>query len=161
MPSLYKLELVSHCFIIIFLISLSISDPFLNMSSNLTIDVHTHPIPDFYREAMIAAGYPTRDGTQLVVDGFQMPDFTIDSYVENRAQFGYDFSIMSITAPGVSFLNGNSQAATLARKLNKQMYDWTQEYPSSLGAFAVLPLPDIESSLEEIRVSLNKYSLEF
>ncbi len=126
------------------------------MKSDLLIDVHTHPIPTFYREAMIAAGYPTKNGTELFVDGFRVPSFTIESYVENRAKYGYDFSIMSISAPGISFLKGNSQAPPLARKLNQQMFEWTQKYPESLGAFCTLPLPDIKSSLEEIRVSTPK-----
>jgi hypothetical protein len=126
---------------------------FFAMRSNFTIDVHTHPIPGFYREAIISAGYNTTEGGELFVDGFRMPNFTIESYVENRATFGYDFSIMSITAPGVSLLKGNSQAASLARRLNQQMFEWTKKYPASLGAFCILPLPDIKSSIEEIRVS--------
>ena len=121
-------------------------------SSTFTVDVHTHAIPPFFRDALVDAGYETNDAGEVYVDGFRVPDFTLESYLENRQKFGYDFSILSITCPGVSFLNGNSQAKTLARKLNKQMSEWSQAYPRTLGAFAVLPLPNIDAALQEVKV---------
>jgi hypothetical protein len=36
--------------------------------------------------------------------------------------------------------------------LNDQMYQWTEQHPDKLGAFACLPLPNVEASLEEIKV---------
>jgi hypothetical protein len=124
------------------------------MKPDFTIAVHIHPTPDFfYRGAMISAGCNTTEGGELFVDGYRMLNFTIESYVENRPNFGYDFSTMRITAPGVSFLKDHSQAAPLARRLNQQKFEWTKKYPENLGAFCILPLPDIKSSFEEIRVS--------
>ena len=121
-------------------------------SSTFTVDVHTHLIPQFYRDALVAAGYETNDVGDVYIDGFRVPNFTLDFYLENRQKFGYDFSILSVICPGVSFLNGNSQATTLARKLNEQMYAWGQAHPRTLGAFAVRPLPNIEAALEELKV---------
>ena len=121
-------------------------------ASNFIVDVHTHPIPDFYGDALIDAGYPASIRSDVIVDGFRTPNFTIQEYLASREEFGYSFSILSITAPGVSFLHGNLRAKELARRLNDQMSKWTQQYPKQLGAFGILPLLDIESSLEEIRV---------
>lgn len=121
-------------------------------SSNFTVDVHTHPIPDFYRNALIDAGYTAATRSDIFVDGFRTPNFTMQEYIASRERYGYSFSILSITAPGVSFLHGNLRAKELARRLNDQMSEWIQQYPQQLGAFGILPLLDIESSLEEIKV---------
>jgi hypothetical protein len=125
----------------------------LRLPPQFIIDVHTHPIPQFYRDALIDGGYPY-DGKTLIVDGFPTPAWSLDSYLENRVKFGYNYSVMSITAPGVSFLHGNDKAVHLARQLNDQLFQWTETYPQSLGAVAVLPLPNINASLDEIAVSL-------
>ncbi len=122
------------------------------LPENYTIDVHTHPIPDFFREALIDAGY-TVEGGELWVDGFITPHWDIDSYLANRKKFEYHYSVMSITAPGLSFLNGNPRAVALARQLNDQMYKWTEAHPDKLGAFACLPLPNVQAALEELKVS--------
>lgn len=123
----------------------------LNLSPDFTIDVHTHPIPQFYRDALADAGYPF-DGETLIIDGYPTPAWSLDSYLENRARYGYDYSVMSITAPGVSFLHGNDRAKHLARQLNDQLFQWTETYPQSLGAVAVLPLPNANAALDEIAV---------
>ena len=124
----------------------------LNLPANFTIDVHTHPVPTFYREALIDAGYPY-EGKTVIVDGYATPNWTLESYFKNREKFGYNYSVLSITAPGVAFLNGTEQACHLARQLNDQMFEWSEAYPEAIGAVCVLPLPNIEASLEEIKVS--------
>ena len=91
-------------------------------------------------------------GDELWIDGFLTPKWDMESYLANREKFNYHYSIMSITAPGLGFLDGNSEAVSLARKLNDQMHQWTEQHPDKLGAFACLPLPNVEASLEEIKV---------
>lgn len=132
------------------------------MAPVYTIDTHTHAIPDFYKEALIKSGYAERkegDPTGAYVDRFRMPDFTIESYLENRARWGYDYSVLSVTAPGVSFLKGAPEAKQLARRVNEQLFEWSQQYPKSLGAFACLPLPDVQAAIEEARVCCSPFSL--
>jgi 6-methylsalicylate decarboxylase len=116
------------------------------------IDVHTHVVPDTWRKALLGAGTPTR-GELLICDGFVTPEWTLESYLKNREDLGIDCSIVSITAPGVGFLKGNSEAKNLARKLNEEMDAMIKLHPKKLGAFCVLPLPDVDAALEEIRVS--------
>lgn len=129
----------------------------LTMSNHVyTIDTHTHALPDILRDALINSGRATikdSDSTGVYVDGHRLPNFTVPSYLENRAQWGYDFSVLSITAPGVSFLDNVTEERALARKINDEMFDWTQRYPDKLGAFACLPLPNIEAAIEEAKVS--------
>ncbi|KPI46058.1 2-amino-3-carboxymuconate-6-semialdehyde decarboxylase [Cyphellophora attinorum] len=133
----------------------------MTKASNIfQVDVHTHPIPDFYKEALVAAGYNATSTGDVFVDGFRTPNFTIDSYLQERIADAYNYSILSITAPGVSFLKGNYQAASLARRLNDQMSTWAKEYPQQLGAFGILPLPDTEASLAEIKYCLDELHFE-
>lgn len=124
------------------------------------VDVHTHPLPDIWREALIDAGYPTKEEKSIFVDGFGIPDFDIETYVSDRVQHGYNYSILSITCPGVSFLGGNEKCVSLASKLNDQMFEYTQTYPKQLGAFGILPLPNIDESLSEIRRCLDDLKFE-
>ncbi|KAL2820190.1 amidohydrolase 2 [Aspergillus cavernicola] len=122
----------------------------LSLPDNFTIDVHTHPIPEFYKDALIQSGASVT-GDQLIVDGFATPPWTLQTYMENRDRCGFDFSLMSITALGVSFLKDIPAAAKLARRLNDQMASWVNLHPTRLGALGVLPIPDVASSLEEIK----------
>lgn len=124
--------------------------------TSFKVDVHTHPVPDFYKAALLDAGYQATSVSDIFVDGFRTPDFTVESYLQERLEHGYNFSIMSITAPGVCFLKGNHRAKTLARELNDQMSAWSKQYPMQLGAFGILPLPDLEASLAEIAYCLDE-----
>ena len=121
------------------------------LPDDFTIDVHTHAVPDFFKDALIASGEPVVDG-KVLVDGFLTPEWDLESYMQRRDQLGCNFSIMSLTAPGVSFVGG-TQATDLARRLNEYMAKLMAKHPSRLGAFAVLPLPDLTASLKEIDVS--------
>ena len=123
----------------------------VELPANYTIDVHTHPVPDLFRKALKDAGFTVK-GDELWIDGFLTPKWDMESYLANREKFNYHYSIMSITAPGLGFLDGNSEAVSLARKLNDQMHQWTEQHPDKLGAFACLPLPNVEASLAEIKV---------
>ena len=129
--------------------------------STFKVDVHTHPIPEFYRDALYAAGYPGDNVSSIFVDGFLTPyPFSVDSYLAARREQGYNFSILSITAPGLSFLKGNALAGTFARRINDYFAENIREHPRELGAFGILPLPDINGSLAEIAYCLDTLKLE-
>lgn len=60
-------------------------------------------------------------------------------------------SILSISSPGTHLIHGDHKAAReLTRSCNDYMSDLVSQYPSKLGFWASVPLPDIEGSLEEI-----------
>jgi len=123
------------------------------VDSSFKLDVHSHVIPDVYRKALIAAGYPVTDGT-LYADGFPVPVWNLTSHIAAMDEQGVNYSTISISAPGLNFLAGNaSKAASLARQINNLMYNYTQQYPTRIGAMCLLPLPDVENSISEIEVS--------
>ncbi|TVY52703.1 Decarboxylase yanB, partial [Lachnellula suecica] len=125
------------------------------------IDVHSHVVPDFYRAALIEGGYPVENGT-LFTDGFPVPAWDLESHIAAMDTNGVNYSTISISAPGVSFLADDCgcAATTLARELNLAMYNYTQAYPTRLGAMCILPLPDIEASLAEIEFCLDTLSFD-
>ena len=119
---------------------------------NFTIDVHTHAIPTIWKEELVKAGYEAK-GTQPIIDGFLTPEWDLDMYMKNRDEFGYNYSVMSIGTPGVNFLRGKA-ATDLARRVNDEMADYVKKHPSRLGAMALLPFPNLDDCLAELKVSV-------
>lgn len=118
----------------------------------LRIDVHSHVVPDFYREALIEGGFPVINGT-VTVNGFPVPSWSLDTHIKAMDANQVNYSVLSLSAPGVSFLTGNETAAIrLARELNLVMYNLTQEYPTRLGVLCVLPLPHVDAAIHEAQV---------
>ena len=144
-------SIMAITFILTYTLSFLITIAEMASAQSFRVDVHTHPVPSFFKEALVDAGYLTQ-GAEILVDGFRTPNFTVEQYIEERVEHGYNFSILSVTAPGVSFLKGNSRAKTLARQLNDDMSSYMKTYPRQLGAFACLPLPNVQDSIEEIKV---------
>lgn len=67
---------------------------------------------------------------------------------------GISVALTSITAPGIHF-GDNSEARELARECNEDSYQRTKEHPESFGFFAILPMPDIDGSLLEIKYAFD------
>ena len=124
------------------------------VDSSFKLDVHSHVVPDTYREALIAAGYPVTDGT-LFTDGFPVPTWNLSSHIASMDTLQVNYSTISISAPGVNFLaHDESAQAALARQLNNEMYNMTLAYPERIGAMCLLPLPNVAAALQEIEVRL-------
>ncbi|KAJ0120430.1 amidohydrolase [Diaporthe amygdali] len=135
--------------------STSAAPLFSTTSSSFRLDVHSHVVPDLYKEALIQAGYPVTNGT-VYTSGFPVPSWDLATHIEAMDLNQVNYSILSISAPGVNFLAANGTAASkLARNLNLAMYNYTQTYPTRLGAMCVLPLPHIDLALEEIEFCLD------
>ena len=116
------------------------------------IDVHFHMIPDFYREAAAAAGRRPALSSGL-------PAWSPGAALGVMDRAAIATAITSISAPGVHF--GDDLAAqTLARRCNEFAAELAREHPARFGGFAVLPLPHIEYSLEEVRYALDTLHLD-
>ncbi|KAK1145830.1 hypothetical protein N8T08_003776 [Aspergillus melleus] len=103
-----------------------------NIDNNYRIDVHSHPVPDLWRNALIEAGNPVMNGA-LWNEGFPVPEWSLDAHIANMNDYGLNYSTLSITAPGVSFLSSKPKTMkSLARALIDQLYKYTQAYPDRL-----------------------------
>lgn len=127
------------------------SNSTVHLGQNYRIDVHSHVVPQIWKDAMIEAGYPVQNGS-LYADGFPVPDWTLKDHIATMDSLGVNYSTISISAPGVYFIQDATKAHTLARKINQEMHNYTRQHPRRLGAMCLLPLPHVEESLAEIEV---------
>jgi hypothetical protein len=77
------------------------------------IDVHSHFLPDFYREAATAAGHAQPDGIA------ELPVWTAAGHVAMMDHLGIATSLLSISSPGVHF-GDDGTARDLARQVNEE-----------------------------------------
>jgi predicted TIM-barrel fold metal-dependent hydrolase len=102
------------------------------------IDVHAHYLPDFYREALRAAGHDQPDGFPSI------PDWSADEHVQAMDRLGIAQSFLSVSSPGVL---GETE---LARAVNEAGRRAVVDHPGRFGLLASLPLPDVDAAIGEI-----------
>lgn len=99
------------------------------------IDTHHHVIPDFYRDALRAAGIDAAGGRTL-------PDWDLDDTFATMAALSVNAAVLSVSTPGTSFLAGDPRrAAQLAAQLNDHNADLVRQHPDRLGFLATVPTP--------------------
>ncbi len=116
------------------------------------IDVQSHFLPPVYRQALRAAGIER-------IDDWAIPDWDAHAAIAAMDQLGIEAQLLSLSAPGVSFLKGKD-ASDLARAVNESAASTIQEHAPRFGAFATLPLPDVQASLEELTYALDTLRLD-
>ena len=112
----------------------------------LTIDLHHHVIPEFYWNAT------NEDGN--VAGGINPPRWSLDGAIAYLDEARIDVAIASISTPGVH-LGDDAAARILARQVNEYLAGIKRDRPDRFGAFAALPLPDVEGSLDQIAYALD------
>lgn len=117
------------------------------------IDVHHHVLPPQY---LAEIGGPVI-GAPAGKPG--APPWSVASAIEMMDQVGIETAITSISAPGFP-LNDLKAIQRLVRTCNQFSKQMTVDHPRRFGMFATLPLPDVESSLAEIRYALENLSAD-
>jgi predicted TIM-barrel fold metal-dependent hydrolase len=121
-------------------------------SSPHRIDVHHHIFPPAYLKAAADAGIDH-------AGGFTFPQWSAESALALMDRNGIATAITSLGTPGVHF--GNDAAARdLARYCNEYAARLVMDHPTRLGAFATLPLPDVDGALKEIEYALDTLKLD-
>jgi aminocarboxymuconate-semialdehyde decarboxylase len=117
----------------------------------LTVDVHHHILPDFFwRETNEQHG---------PVGGIAPPPWSRADALAFIDDAGIDVAVTSISTPGVHTGN-DRRARSLARRCNELAAELVQARPDRFGAFACLPLPDIDGSLAELSYALDVLKLD-
>ncbi len=117
------------------------------------VDVQSHFLPDFYRDALVEAGQSKPDGVSKI------PEWSEHSVLQYMDRMEIDYSFLSISSPGVSFFN-EDYSAKLARRVNEAGAQFKADNPDKLGYFASLPLPHIERSIVELEYALDRLSAD-
>src|ERR1700759_5449201 len=116
----------------------------------LTVDLHQHVIPDFYWEAS------NEDGS--AAGGITPPRWSLDGAIAYLDEAEIDVAVPSISTPGVHF-GDDAAARRLARRVNEYLAGITRDRPDRFGAFAAVPLPDVEGELAQIPYALDGLGL--
>jgi len=112
------------------------------------IDLHAHYIPDFYREALLAAGQAQPDGIPAI------PEWDEPSALRAMDELNVGTAILSISSPGVHF-GDPGDAVALARRVNEEGARLVKRYPGRFGFFASLPVPEFDEAVDELRYALD------
>ena len=103
------------------------------------IDVHHHLSPPTY----IAASNVSNFGDPL------MKNWTPEKSLADMDKAGVAVAMLSVTTPALNFTFGEI-ARKLARECNDYAARLVADHPGRFGSFAVIPLTDVEGSLQEI-----------
>lgn len=125
------------------------------MSFAARIDVHHHIVPPCYQKGLEAC-HISRSG------GKSLPSWSVEASLTLMDQLEIQTAICSISEPALYPLVGFSpqEARAVARRTNEFMAELHQRYPQRFGAFALLPLPDVEASIEEALYALDILHLD-
>jgi predicted TIM-barrel fold metal-dependent hydrolase len=112
------------------------------------IDFHFHSMSPAYRAA-IGSLSPT----------IRTPDWTPELAIGFMDRQGLGAGILSLSVPG-THLGNDAQGRFLAKRCNEESAEYIGRYPKRLGAFATLPLPDIDSACEAALYALDILKLD-
>jgi predicted TIM-barrel fold metal-dependent hydrolase len=89
------------------------------------------------------------------VGGRELPDWSARAALALMDEIGTTTAMLSVSAPGTTFLDDPDQAAALARELNEYGRSLAAEHPARFGYFATLPLPHTAHSAAEAEHALD------
>ena len=114
--------------------------------------MHHHILPSDYLAALANAGITSSGGRPI-------PEWDIQSTLALMDRHAIATAVTSISEPGI-FFGDVTFARDLAHRCNEFSAQLIHEYPQRFGAFAILPLPDIDAALRELKYNLNTLKLD-
>ena len=124
-------------------------------SNSFRIDIHHHMLPEVLVSALDEMGV-TKSG------GVPMKKWSVEDSLDMMDHLEVKTAIFHITEPGVNPLIKPypEKAKTIARKVNEFMAELHENYPERFGGFALLPLPLLDESIEELQYALDVLKLD-
>jgi predicted TIM-barrel fold metal-dependent hydrolase len=124
-----------------------------NAPARSRVDVHHHFVPQIWaRELRASIAETTRNPALLF-------DWTPERSLDELERSGTAMAVLSLTNPGPGPLP-LAEARRLARACNDYAADLLRDHPGRFGAFAVLPLQDIDAAIEEAAYALDILKLD-
>jgi 6-methylsalicylate decarboxylase len=115
----------------------------------LRIDTHHHAVPADYRNLLRKGGIDDAGGRAV-------PEWSPDGSLQAMFELGVGTAILSVSAPGTTFLPNPADAAALARDLNDYLASVVAAQPDRFGFFATIPMPHVKESADEVARSLDE-----
>src|SRR5574340_520520 len=116
------------------------------------IDVHHHILPPVYVSGLNRAGITSSGGRPI-------PEWDLQSTLALMDRHAITTAITSISEPGIYF-GDKAFTIDLAHRCNEFSAQLIRDYPQRFGAFAILPLPDIDAALKELEYALDTLKLD-
>ena len=113
----------------------------MSENKNWRVDVHHHVVPPQFADDSMP---------------IKLPD--IDVQLRSMDRWHIQTAVTSLT-PRV-LLKNRHQLGDAARTCNEFQAQMVREHPARFGAFALLPLPDVDAALEEISYALDVLRLD-
>lgn len=110
-------------------------------TDNWRIDVHHHVVPSRYADESMPIKPPS-----------------MDEQLQSMESWHIQAAITSLTPRVV--LKNLANLRAVARDCNEYQARMAQDHPTRCGAFALLPLPDVDGALEEIAYALDVLRLD-
>jgi predicted TIM-barrel fold metal-dependent hydrolase len=124
----------------------------VNTKEPYRIDVHHHVLPKFYRETL------KRVSSITSMFGVTLPDWTLEAHLEVMDRNKIAVGMASI--PAGIYYESNAFARDLARRCNEFLAKMRSQHPTRFGAFAALPVPDVDGALTEAEYTLDTLRLD-
>jgi 6-methylsalicylate decarboxylase len=115
------------------------------------IDVHSHALLPRWLDKAAAAQGVSRANMRIAQS--PVPDWTPDLHVATMDAHGIQASVLSW--PSATALARGKEARDLARAMNEDLAEIIARHPGRFGAFAVLPLDDMDATNEEMAYALD------
>jgi predicted TIM-barrel fold metal-dependent hydrolase len=112
------------------------------------IDVHCHSMTPAYRSAIQNLGAIIRT-----------PDWSPQMALDFQDQHGIAVGVYSLSVPGTHH-GDNAKARALARRVNEEAAEYVAKNPGRMGAYATLPVPDMDGACEEAIHALGVMKLD-
>jgi len=108
-------------------------------------------LPDFFFEATNEKENP--------VGGLKPQTWTPETSLAFMDEAEIDIAVLSISTPGIQF-SDRAAGQKLARKCNELAASLISKYPKRFGAFAAVPMADIDDAIEEVIYALDLLKLD-
>lgn len=112
------------------------------------IDVHCHSMTPAYRTAI-------RNMSSII----RTPDWSPAMALEFLDRHGIAAGVFSLSVPGTHH-GDDAKARALARACNEEAAEYVVANPQRLGAYATLPVPDMDGACAEARHALDVLKLD-
>ncbi|KAL6246294.1 hypothetical protein RBB50_006530 [Rhinocladiella similis] len=113
------------------------------------IDVHSHFVPQKYRQDCISQGIAHPDGV------VEIPTWSETQHLQMMDSLNIQKAYLSITSPGTHLIPGDDALGRrITRECNVAAADFKYRHPDRIGYFASTPLPDVQGSIQEIDLVL-------